>query len=282
MRKLRPIITKEPPVTSGPGAKSRLEWLQIHLLVVDDRYQRSIAHGGRANVIRILTRFDWSKFAPVVVTPVEDGFYAIIDGQHRATAALMHPAISSVPCMVVDVTPDEAAACFAAINGQVTAITRTQIHHARVTAGDADAVGLQDALRAADVRVMKYKTPQIAYAPGDTLAIGALEKCFARYGRDTLVTALQSVTMSGDGNAGCLAAPLIWALCEILHDNPEWRESGSRLLEVMDELALADFIADASAASKKCRRPAKAIMKERLVAHFAASFAPRKQLEAVS
>ncbi|MEQ1711853.1 MAG: DUF6551 family protein, partial [Hyphomicrobium sp.] len=129
------------------GERAELCLLPLDRLVIDERYQRPVTEKGRANISRILARFDWRKFAPIVVVSVGGGYYAIIDGQHRATAALMHPDIDMVPCMVVQATLAEAAETFAAINGQVTGVTVGQVFRARLASGDpaAAAVAGQEA-----------------------------------------------------------------------------------------------------------------------------------------
>jgi hypothetical protein len=86
---MRPISTEgfEKPESTSPGAVPMLQWLKIEDLVVDPAYQRPIVGHGRRNVDRIAREFSWSCFAPVVVSPVEGGKFAIIDGQHRTTSA---------------------------------------------------------------------------------------------------------------------------------------------------------------------------------------------------
>jgi hypothetical protein len=79
-----------------------LNWLPVEQFVVDDTYQREVGKRGRSNVQHIAEHFDWSKFALVIVAPVEGGLYAIVDGQHRTTAAILRgidkfPAKSSKP-----------------------------------------------------------------------------------------------------------------------------------------------------------------------------------------
>ena len=66
-----------------------LQWIKISDLVVDPAYQRPIFGEGRRNVDRIARNFRWSYFAPVVISPIEGGSFAIIDGQHRTTAAAL-------------------------------------------------------------------------------------------------------------------------------------------------------------------------------------------------
>lgn len=266
-RPLKALITAKQTAPS-PGTPARMQWLPLAALVVDDRYQRTIARAGTPNVLRILAGFDWRKFTPVVVTPVADGVYAIIDGQHRATAALMHPAVTEVPCMVIDVTPEEAAACFAAINGQVTRITQGQLWRARVLAGEPAALEVQAVLAAADARVMAYKAPTNDYHPGDTLALGTIERMVRVHGAPIVITALQAITQTGTGNAGCLTAPLIAALCDLVAATPRWQHQPTQLFALMDELDLADLIAGSGADAKRQRKPQVGLIKARLSAHF--------------
>lgn len=73
----------------SPGPAPQQLWIEIGELVVDDSYQRNIGKKGSENVRHTTENFDWSKFASVNVAPVEGGKYAIVDGQHRTTAAML-------------------------------------------------------------------------------------------------------------------------------------------------------------------------------------------------
>lgn len=268
------------------GPPARLMTLPLDCLVIDDRYQRAIGKQGRPNVQRILAQFDWRKFTPVVVTPVGDDFYAIIDGQHRATAAMMHPEIDEVPCMIINVTPSEAAACFAAINGCVTKITSGQIWRARVVSGDTDAAALQKVLDAAEVRVLSCKLPGVGYRPGDTLAIGTLQKMHAKYGPAILTTALQAVTQSSDGNPGCLTKSTITAMCEIVAETQLFQRMPSKLFELMDEIDVLDVQEQAAIDARKWKRGHLIVLKEALQAlllsAIGSAHGPVKQLESAA
>jgi ParB-like nuclease domain len=67
----------------------QLLWIEIKDLVIDPSYQRHIGKRGAANIRQIAENFDWSKFAPVIIAPIEGAQYAVVDGQHRTTAALL-------------------------------------------------------------------------------------------------------------------------------------------------------------------------------------------------
>ena len=62
-----------PTLPYEPGPAPNLQWIEIAQLVVDPSYQRDIGRQGRFNVKRITEGFEWSKFAPVVVAPIEGG-----------------------------------------------------------------------------------------------------------------------------------------------------------------------------------------------------------------
>jgi hypothetical protein len=107
---MRPISAEgfEKPKSVSAGAAPMLQWLKITDLVVDPAYQRPIVGKGRQNVDRIALAFSWSCFAPVVVSPVAGGKFAIIDGQHRTTAATL-VGFESVPCQIVIAAKEEQA-----------------------------------------------------------------------------------------------------------------------------------------------------------------------------
>jgi hypothetical protein len=88
------------------------------------------------------------------------------------------------------------------------------------------------------------------------MAVGAMTQCLKRYGEDTLITALQCVTQTANNQPGVLTARTIKALCDTLHGNPEWRESGLSLLEAFDTIDLMSIQEDSTldAAAKRIGR----------------------------
>jgi hypothetical protein len=109
-----------------PGPAPQLQWIAIGDLVVDTRYQRDLGKTGGKNIVRIAREFEWAKFAPVVVAPIEGGQWAIVDGQHRTTAAALR-GITKVPCQVIIADQRKQAAAFAAINANVTEMSPMQV-----------------------------------------------------------------------------------------------------------------------------------------------------------
>lgn len=226
------------PAASEPGSAPMLQWIAIADLVIDERYQRPIAGEGVRNVGKIAASFRWSRFAPVVVAPVEGGRFAIIDGQHRTTAAALC-GIQSVPCQVVIATAGEQADAFKAINGATTRMQPMAIHHAAVVAGDAEALAIEDVCARAAVEILRYPVPLCSQKPGQTMAVATIAQCLQTHGRDTLVTALQCVTDTDNGKrGGLLGAHVIKALCVLLAANAAWRESGEALMVAFDGISI--------------------------------------------
>lgn len=227
-----------------------LQWVRIADLVVDDGYQRPIYGAGKINVKKIAAEFRWSKFAPVVVAPIEGGRFAIIDGQHRTTAAALL-GIESVPAQVIIADKTEQAAAFKSINGQVTRMHALALHHAAKTAGDPGALELDEVAEAAGVEILRYPRTVDRLEPGQTMAMGAIREGLRAYGRETVITALTCVTETDNNKPGVLSAAIIRSICSVLAANAAWREGGGRLLAAFDEIDLESELEEA----KLTRRP---------------------------
>jgi hypothetical protein len=207
------------------GAAPMLQWIQVSDLVVDDAYQRPIYGAGRINVRRIAAEFRWSKFAPLVCAPVAGGKFAIIDGQHRATAAALI-GIDSVPAQLIIADRIEQAAAFKSINGQVTRMHKLALHAAALAAGDADAAELASIAEAAGVTLLRYPLPIEKMEPGQTQALGAIGEGLRLYGRETVITGLQCIIETTNNRAGMLSGPILRGLFSTLGGNAGWRDGG--------------------------------------------------------
>ncbi len=237
-RELSPEGYKKPCQTFDPGPVPIVQWVSIASLLIDPEYQREIGRRGRVNVGRIAAEFRWSKFAPVIVAAVEGGRFAIVDGQHRVTAAILR-GIESVPCQIIHADRAEQAAAYAAVNGNVTYTTPAQLHHARVTAGEPSAVELTRVCAAAEVVVIRRNALTREMGKGETQAVAALRRCLREFGATTLITSLQCITQTGDGNAGCVRAIIIEAICETLYSCQAWRDAGEQLFRCLDTFDFA-------------------------------------------
>jgi hypothetical protein len=212
-----------------------LQWLDVHLLVVDDSYQRAMGSLAWRHIVSIANTFDWSKFTPVIVAPVEGGFYAIIDGQHRTTAAFLHN-IKKVPCGVVQADRAQQAAAFAAINSKVTRLKHHNIFYAELQSGCPFAQRVADVATRAGVKIPRNKMSTKDLPPNGIIAMASLKAIVATYGDEVAISALQCVIETGNGNPHMLKGVLMRALAEVLSKRPLWRESGDALFRAFDDI----------------------------------------------
>jgi hypothetical protein len=241
-----------------------LQWLSISDLVVDQTVRRPIAGNARRHVDRIAQTFSWSCFATVIVTPLEGGKFAIIDGQRRTAAAAL-AGFDKVPCQIISVcSREQRAVAFKALNGSTTAASRMTLHAAAVAISDPLAVRLADACARAQVELLRYPVPIDRQAAGQTMAVGTLLRCLRRYGEETLITALQCVTQTINNKPGVLSARTIKALCSVLASDAALRDSGIALLEIFDRIDLKG-LAEQSASDAAAKRMNSAqVMADRL------------------
>jgi hypothetical protein len=122
----------------------------------------------------------------VIVAPVEGGHFAIVDGQHRTTAAILRGQ-EKVPCQVVQADRAKQAPAYAAVNGNITKTTAQQLYHAKLAAKDAHALALAEVCAAAGVEILRKNLIRSDVKVGQTHAVTALSRCLTLYGRDTLI-----------------------------------------------------------------------------------------------
>lgn len=223
---------------SDVGERPELQWLKIAKLRIDPRYQRDVSRKGESNILSIATNFAWAKFTPVIVAPAGEGLYAIVDGQHRTTAALLR-GFESVPCVIIAADLAGQADAFVAINGSVTAMTSLQLHAARLAAGDGAAAELGAVCKEADVTICRYPVPANKLKVGETLAVSMLQSMLTKYGRDVLIAALSCITKTRRGNVGLIRAQIVEALCAVLEAEPDWRADMKALLFAMQTFDFA-------------------------------------------
>jgi hypothetical protein len=269
---LRPIIPVEditvqaatPANDRGPAPQ--LQWLKIADLVVDETYQRPIGRAGRANVKAIAEGFRWQSFSPVIVSPIDGGRFAIVDGQHRATAAALC-GIETVPCQVILATPDGQAAAFAQINGRTTSVHSMSLFRAAVAAGDPAALVTQSAADRAGVTILPYPKPVAEQKPGETMAHGAIGLAVREHGVDLTALALKAMRGPNNDHRGVLVAPLIRAVCSVVAQLAKAGKTAAEIHAAIDRLRLARELDSTMVAAREKGRPLIPLLAERLLHH---------------
>lgn len=228
MRKITPVSPDKgakQPTSLGPLPEQR--WIDIALLRVDETYQRPIAGNGERNVRRIFKAFNWTMFAPVVVCPVEGGFYAVVDGQHRTTAALMC-GVTQVPCLVIQADGPAQARAFHAINGNTTAMNASTLYRAKLAAGDPDALRIASIAQRANVRIHTSKPSWEGLKPRETLSPAFFFNIVRKYSDDHMLsTALRVAADVAGPHKGLLNPLVISVFIELLLRVPAWCHASS-------------------------------------------------------
>lgn len=209
------------------GAAVSMKWLPIENLRVNSTYQRSISSGGKSNTRQIAAKFAWRKFTPVVVCRVEgeDDVYAIIDGQHRATAAALL-GLKEVPCSIVAAPSiEEQADSFKSINANITRVTPQDLHFANLASGDEDAKKIADICKKAGVTITKNPKPGSKLAVGECQTVAVFKQCLRDFPEPIMINALNCIVKTGNGNPGLLRPALIKAICKLLRANPKWQDN---------------------------------------------------------
>ena len=257
-----------PPLAPfDPGAAPQLQWVPVALLVVDEAYQRPIRGAGLKNIGAIAEGFSWSKFAPLIVSPVVGGKYAVIDGQHRATAAALR-GIEQLPAQVIIATQVQQAAAFKAVNGQTTRMLAIEVHRAARAAGDAEAMAVEAACLKASVRVLPRPARIRDMGPGETIAIGALRKGLERMGEADLVLALRLATATRVNNLpAVLSSDVIQALCGVVAAQAA-RVGRHRLLEAFQGIVIVREADKAAVAERPKGVALWELIRDRLIARL--------------
>jgi hypothetical protein len=160
-------------------------WIPISMLSIDDSYQRPLSKHSWSRITRIAERFDWAHFVPCIVAPSGTRF-VIIDGQHRAHAALMR-GFDRVPCFVSSIPIAEQARAFSSINGRITAVTRFHLFKAALAAAEPWAVDCARAVADGGCELMTYQPSGSARTARKVWSI-ALIRDHVAAGRAALVT----------------------------------------------------------------------------------------------
>lgn len=166
-------VTKETPQQLSDQPYPQLDWVRIDRMVIDETYQRDLTPSNWTAIRKIAADFHWSRFSPVLLAPVANGQFAVIDGQHRVHAAAICGQ-ETVPAMIVPIDRSEQAQAFSWVNSAVVRITPHHIYKAALAAGETWAVTANAAVAAAGCKLMTSKYSAAAKQPGQVFCIGLI------------------------------------------------------------------------------------------------------------
>lgn len=245
------------------GVPPMLQWIEIARMRVDDSYQRQIGRKGQMAIRAIAKNFQWSKFSPVVLAPIEGDLFAIIDGQHRATAAAAC-GIEKVPALVVLVDRAGQADAFAGINGNSTRVQPMALHRAAAAAGQPEAVRVDRVARAAGVKVLPYPIQILKQGPGETMAVSAISAMIALIGEADATRVLAAIVKAGGGKPGILISPIMLG-CALLFSRQAARGVAPEVIaEGLAQSRLLHEFGRAEMGAKELGKPVKDVLATRL------------------
>lgn len=168
----------EPAIASDE--RPRLAEVDPSALLVDERYQRNLSERSARLIRKILAGWDWRVFKPPVVVEV-DGEHHVVDGQHTAIAAVSHPAITTIPVMIISAEAvADRAQVFVKQNADRIVATPLQLFHAQLAAEDEDAMTVQQVCDRAGIRILKGPPANGIYRECETVAIASLKQLVNR------------------------------------------------------------------------------------------------------
>ena len=185
------------PLPLSPQSAPQLVWVEIALIRFDDRFQRPLARANLAAIGRIAAQFQWARFSPVLLAPVEGGLYSCLDGQHRTHAAALC-GVMSVPAMVVLVSPAEMAAAFIHINSATIRVSSHNLYRAGLMAGETWALACRAAVEAAGCNLAMSVSSTAAKKPGTLYCVQLIRSLVAAGHADAVTAGLLALRQFDD------------------------------------------------------------------------------------
>ncbi|MBP2301286.1 DUF6551 family protein [Azospirillum picis] len=253
------------------GQRPDLRWLPVGILVSDPMYQRPTNTLRSGRLIRAIAEgFAWHRLKAPTVSDRGDGSFAIIDGQHTIEAAKLHGGIPELPCLVVVVPGSRSEADgFVACNEQRIKVNEFQLYHAKLAAGDPDALQIDAICRAAAVSIPRFPIPADKMAPRQTLAIKAIDIAMRKHGDGPVIRALSALADAHGDSGGELRAQVIRALIDLIVACGEQHAiDRDRLVKVLSETTSEELIEAARTDRRHNRRPTETNVQAAIVARY--------------
>lgn len=207
-----------PPIGSMPS----IEWVHVADLAVDPAYQRSINNNASRRLISsISANFDWRLCAPLVVSRRRDGSKAIIDGQHRWSAALKRGDLPQLPCCIFSYdSPADEARMFIVANRARKPMNRLDDFHAAIAAEDEDALEIMRLVSDAGLEIAPSLEWTLKNA-GTVSFTSSVSMAIRKHGAAVASAALTCVAEAFRHEPLITGAPMFGALVRIFANPPQ-------------------------------------------------------------
>lgn len=228
------------------GRKPELKWININEMYVDPTYQRNTNSDASKKNLKYLTEsFSWANCGALTVCYIDSKKkYAVLDGQHRMTAAMARGDIKELPCLVIsNMDIKNQADSFLAINTKCVKISSLAAFHAAVAAGNQDAVAVKDLLDEINITIPNSVVSGSQIGPRSCQCVGSLIAMIGKYSKRQIQCALSAIPAAYGEEKGQIRAMLVKTLAEFLRIHPEATED--TLIQILEDIVPEDLEKDA-------------------------------------
>jgi len=187
-------------------------------LKIDPAYQRQLNTSRRKLIQR-----DWSWVAcgVLIVGRRDDGYYYVIDGQHRLAAALSRSDIQSLPCMVfTSGSRQSEAKGFVSTNTVRQAIRVFDKFKAKLVAKDPQAMKINALTKAQGIVISRSINKSENRKTFRLACISKVEKAFKRLGEEKFLCLLEFLKrLYSDEDSLDIDAPIFGGFFHLLYMN---------------------------------------------------------------
>lgn len=240
-RKSRPAAKAAPAI--DPGPRPVMDWLPVDRLIVNPTYQRPLAAEAAA---RLAKAFRWAHFQPLTVAPAGDD-WSVVDGQHRLQAARALPAITAVPCYIVDAADAAAeAGAFLAINNAHRAVAALDKFRAGVVAKDPMWLALKGIVERIGLRLVTGRS----LSPMTTASVATLRECLQLQGAVALERGLAALARAWGREPEAFVEQYIRSTAQLFQAGGDGLAADT-VVAVLAGLKPTEFLADQILAGKR-------------------------------
>jgi hypothetical protein len=232
--------------TQGPGAKPELKWIKLTELYIDHAYQRNAkSKNSLKNLNYIQGNFCWAHCGALIVCHVpEKKQYAVVDGQHRYLAARARNDIPELPCVVVPGQDfKKQAKSFMVVNQKRVKLNNLAAFHASVTAGEPDAVSLQQILDDCNISIPTQPLSGKKTAPRQAQCCNILLRMLSTYSEKQIKWVLTIIPEAYGETEGMMRGSLIKALAKYIKLHPDTERA--RMIDVLQQIDIEEAEKDA-------------------------------------
>lgn len=222
------------PAIGDPPA---MEWVALDELYVDESYQRKIEARSSQELIRNIAKdWDWRLCQPLSVGRRPDDTLAVMDGQHRLTAAKMRSDIPRLPCVIFDQpSVEDEAKTFVKLNKRRRSLNSVDVFRASIAAGSAESSEVMALIQKSGL-VLAPHSNYTAWQPRMIYCVPGIASAYRRYGPLTIDQGLSALADAFDGNILRYAGQILRSLFVFLAT--DGRDPDFKLEAFVDRLSM--------------------------------------------